>query len=221
MQAASVQGRLAATGRRVRRVQVLGGRPFQLPPRCAACDGYNLHGGVGVRPNDRPALERLARYVLRPPLARARLTERSDGTLRLRLKRPWSDGTTALHLTAVELVEKLAALVAPPRCNTVLYHGVLAARSAWRSRLVPSPRPASEDPPTLRLVRPEVASDRSRWAPWAHLLWRVFGTAGALCPGCGQPMTLRAVVVRPPATLRVLDGLHRAARAPPTAASAS
>ncbi len=36
LQGASVRGRLAATGRRVRRVQWLGGRPFELPPRCAS-----------------------------------------------------------------------------------------------------------------------------------------------------------------------------------------
>ena len=32
----------------------------------------------------------------------------------------------------MELVERLAALVPPPRKNQVLYHGVLAPRAAWR-----------------------------------------------------------------------------------------
>jgi hypothetical protein len=223
LQAASVQGRIAATGRRVRRVQKLGGRTFALPPRCASVDGYNLHGGVGVRPDDRPALERLCRYLLRPPLARARLREQPDGTLILGMKRAWSDGTTAIRLTPMELVEKLAALVPPPRCNTILYHGVLAARSRWRSRILPTPPEHAQDQPdqvATRLVPPDRANTSSRWAPWATLLWRVFGTQGWLCPTCGTQMTLRAVVVRPPATIRVLRGLHRAARAPPGVALA-
>lgn len=44
---------------------------------------------------------------------------------------------------------------------------------------------------------------------------------GFACPRCGEPMVLRAVVIRPPATTRVLRGLKRAlhgARAPPAAA---
>ena len=37
-----------------------------------------------------------------------RVTELSDGGVRLELKRPWSDGTVALTSTAEELVERLA-----------------------------------------------------------------------------------------------------------------
>ncbi|TVQ87924.1 MAG: hypothetical protein EA397_17645 [Deltaproteobacteria bacterium] len=42
-------------------------------------------------------------------------------------KRPWSDGTTALELSAEELAERLVALVPPPRANQGLYGGVLAS----------------------------------------------------------------------------------------------
>jgi len=75
-------------GRRVPRVQVLGGQVFGLPPRCAAYDGYNLHGGVAVGARDRRGLERLCRYVLRPAVPLGRLEERSDGTVALKLRRP-------------------------------------------------------------------------------------------------------------------------------------
>lgn len=44
----------------------------------------SLHAGVAVPPRDRPRLERLCRYVARPPLASERLGERADGTLTLR-----------------------------------------------------------------------------------------------------------------------------------------
>ena len=88
---------------------------------------------MAIGPRNRDALERLCRYIARPPLAKSRLEECGDGTLRLHLKRPWSDGTVALSFTPAELVERLAALVPPPHKNQVLYHGVLAPRSAWRS----------------------------------------------------------------------------------------
>ena len=37
---------------------------------------------------------------------------------------------------------------------------------------------------------------------------------GFACPGCGGPLALRCVVVNPPATRRILDGLRRATGPP-------
>ncbi len=44
---------------------------------------------------NRKGLERLSRYVLRPPLAKTRLEERKGGLVVVALKQPWADGTTA------------------------------------------------------------------------------------------------------------------------------
>jgi hypothetical protein len=48
---------------------------------------------------------------------------------------------TSAHLefSPIELLEKLAALVPPPRVNQVLVHGVLAPRAKWRQESVPKP----------------------------------------------------------------------------------
>ena len=57
IQSASVAGRSAASGgRRAKRVQVLGGRPFQLPPLCASCDGYTVHARVVIGARNRRGL---------------------------------------------------------------------------------------------------------------------------------------------------------------------
>ena len=45
-------------------------------------------------------------------------------------------------------------------------------------------------------------------------LEQVFRVDGFACPGCGGPLMLRCVVVRPPATRRILDGLRRATDPP-------
>ena len=113
----------------MRRVQLLGGQTYPLPKRTASCDGYNLNAGVVVRAEDRAGLERLSRYILRPPLAKARIERRADGTVRLGMKRAWSDGTLAFEFSPLEFVEKLAAILPPPRKNQVIYHGVLAGNS--------------------------------------------------------------------------------------------
>ena len=105
-------------------------------PNCASYDGYNLHAGVHLNAMDRAGLERLCRYVLRPPLALPRL-ERFQGVdgrtmVRIERKRTYSDGTHAIELSALGLAEKLVAIVPSPRVYTVIYSGVLAANAALR-----------------------------------------------------------------------------------------
>ena len=148
LQAASAAGRAALgkrAGRRAERIRTVAGRVVQLPPRCAALDGYNLHAGVVVGGHDVEAVERLCRYICRPALAKSRIEPAPGGGVVLRFKRPWSDGTTGLRLTELELVQRLAALVPPPRANMLLYHGVFAPCAAWRDQVValpPEPQPS-------------------------------------------------------------------------------
>ena len=85
----------------------------------------------------RERLERVVRYALRPPVAQERLQLTDDGQVRLALRHPWRDGTTALVFDPVELLGRLAVLVPRPRINLLLYHGVLGARAAWRAEVVP------------------------------------------------------------------------------------
>jgi len=130
--AASMEGRSALRGRRTRRKGV-SRNPEGLPHRCAAFEGYNLHADTQVPARDRPGLERLCRYILRPPLAKTRIEETAEGEIRLTLKRPWADGTAEMLFTKQEFLERLCALVPPPRSNSILYHGVLAGHAAMRS----------------------------------------------------------------------------------------
>lgn len=98
--AASVQATVALgqrAGAPVRR----GGNPelFRLSvldPCHARRNGFDLHAGLVVPADDRPRLERVCRYALRPPVAedRVRLTE--PGQVRLQLRRRWSEGTSHL-----------------------------------------------------------------------------------------------------------------------------
>ncbi len=88
--AASLHGRIATGPRAGQRLLRLGDRvePEELtssedtlPPRCASAAGLSLHADVAVPARDRKRLERLARYVARPPLAAERLTKLDDGQL--------------------------------------------------------------------------------------------------------------------------------------------
>jgi hypothetical protein len=63
--------------------------------------GINLYGKQWIDGRDRKQLERLFRYITRPPVAQERLSLRPDGKLLLEFKKAWKDGTRALVLSLV------------------------------------------------------------------------------------------------------------------------
>ncbi len=71
--------------------------------------GVNVHAGVMVHGRDRAALERLCRYVTRPPIALERLMERDDGCVEYAFRKPWRDGTRAVVLTEEDFLARLCA----------------------------------------------------------------------------------------------------------------
>ena len=114
-----------------------------------------------------------------------------------------------------ELLEKLAALVPPPRLNLVRYHGVLAPNASDRSQIVPEPQketgqptPCSHDGGTAPALR------RHRLA-WAVLLARVFRMDVTLCPACGGSMKIVAALTNPHSILHhLLAGCRSACPSP-------
>jgi hypothetical protein len=231
---ADIAGLLTRTYRRVRRLLSRRGRwadaeagsdPFAAQEplfasaadvvttgrRSARLEGFSLHADVAVPARRRDQLERLCRYLLRPPLARERLTESTGGQLLYHFRRPWRDGSTALLLDPVELLARLAALVPPPRRPLLSYHGVLAPRAEWRSAVVPPSAPADTRTPA------DGPSPR-RW-PWAHLLHRVFAIEVLVCERCGGRRRILGAVTEPAAVRRMLVALGLAAEPPPGTAS--
>src|SRR5260370_23144306 len=88
---ASVQGRVALGSRAGARVRRLGeardtATVTSRGPRQAHLDGFDLHANVWVSPNDRAGVERLCRYVLRPPFAQERLRLRGDARVAVERK---------------------------------------------------------------------------------------------------------------------------------------
>jgi hypothetical protein len=74
--------------------------------------------------------------VARPAIATQRLDVLPDGKIRYRLRRPFHDGTTAVVFAPLTFIEKLCALIPPPRAHWVTYHGALAPNSSWRRYVV-------------------------------------------------------------------------------------
>jgi len=142
LSAASIQGQLATgprAGHQVRRLLSDPSAGLRSGPLCFSARGFSLHAATRIEAEDRTGLERLCRYITRPPLAAGRLQCIDTDHLTFRLKTPWSDGTTHLLLSPLELMEKLAALIPPPRLNLLRYHGILAPNARHRCQVVPAP----------------------------------------------------------------------------------
>ena len=194
---ASMRGILAFGSRSGGRVLTLASHPRpEGKERARGVMGFDVHAGVSVAEGERTKLERLCRYLLRPPASIERFEAREDGRVAVRLKRAYADGTTHIVLTPVELAEKLAALVPPPRVHQIRYHGVFAPRSKKRKKvlaLVPEPARAGVQGQALSRhssgtrARPGCGSRHS----FAALLARVFAIDVLEClrqakPGEGE-----------------------------------
>ncbi|MCC7014815.1 MAG: transposase [Planctomycetes bacterium] len=123
--------------------------PESSPPPCSLCadiDGFSLHANVLVPAGELERLERLCRYVTRPPIATRRLALAPDCRDIYGLKRHWRDGTSAVSFDPLTFIERLGALVPPPRSHKLTYQGMLAPASAWRDLILPKRAPASTSP---------------------------------------------------------------------------
>lgn len=178
---ASIAGTLVLGENRGRRVmRLVERRPCaeaQTAPVRAAY-GFDVHAGVHSEAGRTKALERLCKYVLRPPAANDRFEHHGNSRIAVRLKKPWADGTTHVVLTYAELVERLVALIPPPRQNQIRFHGIFAPRHRLRARIVPTPRPSSDDG-----ERTDDCCRGSRMS-WARLMRRVFDFEVMTCPRC-------------------------------------
>jgi hypothetical protein len=165
-------------------------------------------------------------------LAIERLSLLPDGRLLYRLKRRWRDGTTRVIFEPLELVEKLAALVPPPRFNLVRYHGVLAPAARCRPSVVPSDSEAAEpvshhgcrarqrDSPSKAGSSTKPRGCHPRNYSWAELLRRVFALDVLECDRCGGRMRILAAIHPPDAIRKILDCLGLPSRPPPIAPAA-
>ncbi len=213
---ASVQRRVALGTRAGARVRRLGDAPAVTSrgPRQAHLDGFDLHANVWVSANDRAGLERLARYVLRPPFAQERLRLRSDGRIALELKQAWHDGTRELVFEPLEFLERLAAMTPRPETNLLICHGVLAPRARGRERVVAYgwvvPGPTSSAAPLAAGPDGTGVTPTPRAWTWAALMHRAFAIDILACVHCGGRLRLIATLHDPAVIRKILAHLDLA-----------
>ena len=183
--------------------------------------GINIHAAQVVDGRDRRRVERLCKYITRPPVAQDRLERRTDAKLELSFKKPWRDGTRALVLEPHDLIARLVAAVPPPRFHMLRYFRVLSSHSSHRARVVPDP-PADDvanKPPPARGDQLELLDEFDDAPPsrkrWAWLLAHVFKADLEHCPRCNGPLRWAEVATTRADITRLLAEQGIGPRAPP------
>jgi Putative transposase len=130
-----------------------------------------------------------------------------------------------LHLTPLELIDRIAALVPPPRTHRHRYFGVLAPNSPLRSAVTALAAPmqlataqaesvitgdgapgvaplGNALPPTPEPAPPKRSSSHYLWAV---LIARIYEVFPLLCPLCGGQMRLIAFITHSVDIRQILD----------------
>ena len=128
----------------------------------------------------------------------------------------------------LELMERLAALIHPPRFNITRYYGMFAPAASLRPRVIPeveassSPRhPGCQSGVEATLSDPGKTKKKHgcqpRNYPWATLMARVFELDVLDCTRCGGRMRILAAIDSPDAIQKILTCLGLPTRGPPIA----
>ena len=195
--------------------------------------GFSLDAGVRIEAEDRPGLERLLRYCARPVFALERLRQIDPEHLVYESNKPGLGGSVSLLLTPLELIERLAALIPPPRRHRHRYYGVLAPNAplraavtalavanneaplpAARPEAVPATAPAASIPNAPDEVTSEPAHRKAARYVWALLLARIYEVLPLVCPKCGGDMRIIAFINDGPVIREILGHLGEPTSAP-------
>ncbi len=159
-------------------------------------------------------LERLAHYLLRPPLTLDRLTlEPGRALYRHKAALPRRGET----FDPDELLARRIMHIPAPRLHV--------ARYGESSDVVRARRAAGEDgaevAPELEALEPGATERRPLRRSWAQLIRRIYEVDPLVCDECGGRMRILALLLDPAVVRTILDHLVKrrgCARAPPAAA---
>ncbi len=190
--------------------------------------GFSVHNRVRVEPEDQPAVERLARYIMRPPISLERVQWGGEGVVHYRAKgghdgRAREPGDVAEAFDPAEFVARVIMHIPEPRRHLVRYYG-------WYSNVLRGKRRRKADAGDgegggarvgvpSRTERDEARNARALRRSWAQLIKRIYEADPLLCPSCGSEMKVIAFITGHDVVDAILSHLERKeaqeARAPP------
>jgi len=175
--------------------------------------GFSVYGEQVVWEGEEERLERVVRYMVRPPLAVGGVEETEEGRVRVETPVDPRTGKRGLELDALEWMHALGRQVPDPRQHMVRYYGLYANRSRgeWRRRWSGAGWGRGNECP-----RREAQASRpgARAGSWARLLRRILEVDPLLCPRCGVKLQVISVITEPPVVDRILAHVRGDTRDP-------
>jgi hypothetical protein len=177
--------------------------------------GFSLDASVCIEGRDRAGLERLLRYCARPPFALEHLQQLDAEHLIYHNPKPRSDSPRDLVLTPLELIDKIAALIPPPRTHRHRYYGVLAPNSPMRAAVTASAPMPVIVPLQVEATAADVPPRRAAsHYLWAMLLARIYEALPLVCPICQAQMRIIAFITDTGTVRKILDHIGESAQPP-------
>jgi len=150
--------------------------------RLASANNFTVHANRFIGAQERKKLRELISYTSRPAFSHQRLSlkdpDNPDGDLVYSLKTPWGDGTEAIVIDQMQMIEKLVALIPPPYLHLTRQFGAFGPHSGLRRDIILKPHvkkgfvAAGEDKDPVRMS-------------WALLLAVTFKADVERCKVCG------------------------------------
>ncbi len=197
--------------------------------------GFSVHNRVRVEPEDGPAVERLARYIMRPPISLERIGWSGDGEV-LYQPKGGHDGGPGPHrdpaetFDPAEFLARVIMHVPEPRRHLVRYYGAYSNVSRGKRRRQDEAATGAalrdgEHAPSARPDRDRSPDARALRRSWAQLIKRVYEVDPLVCPKCGGEMRIIAFIIDHDVVDAILKHLAkseaRSPRGPPSAAALS
>jgi hypothetical protein len=184
---------------------------------------FSVFAGQPLSPEDAGQLERLARYVTRPPLAADSIRRTNNGMLEITTPPDPRTGATVRLFDPLDWIHAITAHIPDRGRHCVRYYGAFANRAR-------APKASSEQqtpPATGPGASAHAASElvQRRRASWARLIQKIFEVDPLLCV-CGAEMKIVSIITDPRVVDRILRHLESQAcrardpfepRAPPRA----
>src|SRR5207247_7764244 len=164
--------------------------------------GFSVFAGEPLSPEDAGQLERVARYVTRPPLAADSIRRTNNGMLEITTAPDPRTGATVRLFDPLDWIHAITAHIPDRGRHCVRYYGAFANRAR-------APKASSEQqtpPATGPGASAHAASElvQRRRASWARLIQKIFEVDPLLCV-CGAEMKIVSIITDP----RVIDRILR------------
>jgi len=197
--------------------------------------GFSVHNRVRVEPEDGHAVERLARYIMRPPISLERIRWSGDGEVLYQPKgghdgRARQPRDVAEIFDPAEFLARVIMHVPEPRRHLVRYYGAYSNVSRGKRRRhdeadIGAAPPDGRHVPSASAARGHSPDARALRRSWAQLIKRVYEVDPLLCRNCGAEMRIIAFIIDHDVVDAILRHLATAGakspRGPPSAAALS